>query len=111
MSPQTPRGDEAQADSQIQIAMRILEQALTKYRATSAKGKAVLRMIQAGVREFGRDEEHAQAILPAELKSALLDGGGAPPGGGGPPGAPGGGAGPAGPVAPGALPPGVPPAA
>lgn len=100
MSPQAAMGDEGSADSQIQIAMRILEEALPKYGHGSDKGRAVLKMIQAGTRAFGRGEDRANQILPAELKSALM---GAGPGGApGPPG--GGGPGGPGPTAPGGLP-------
>ena len=103
MSPQAPRGDEASADAKVQVAMRILEDALVKYRSNTEKGKAILKMITAGARTFGRGEDHAQQILPAELKSALLDNS-APPGAP-PPAPPGGGGaappGPGGPSAPG----------
>lgn len=90
--------------------MSILERALVKYSYKSTRGRALLKMLQAGAKEFGRTEESSQRILPAELKSALIGdqstgappASGAPPGGG-PPGAPPGGPPP---MAGGGLPPG-----
>lgn len=98
LTPQASRGDDAQAEAQVQVALRILETALVKMGSTTARGKAIMKGITALVKEFGRDEDRAQQILPAELKSAMLDNS-APPGS--PPPPPGGGGG--------ALPTGAPP--
>lgn len=100
MAPQAARGDQAHADTQIQVAIRTLEDAVSVYRSHTARGRAVMKAISALAKEFGRDEELSQRPMAAELKTALMDqspsaGGGAPP----PP--PGGGGG--------ALPPGGPP--
>ena len=84
----------------MQVALRIMEDALVAYRSSTTKGKAIMRAISALVKEFGGEEENAQRVMPAELKSALMDNA---PGPGAPPPHPGGGAGP------GALPTGAPP--
>lgn len=99
MSPQKPRGDQAQGKAKLQMAIRIMEDALPKLGSDSAEGKAVLKAITALVKVTGPDEERSQQILPAELKSALMDNPAAPPGGGGPP--PGGGGPPGGAPPPG----------
>lgn len=88
----------------MEVALRIMEDSLVAHRSNSPKGRAIMKAISALTKEFGRDEDAAQKVLPAELKSALMDqapgaapppGGGAPPTGGGalPPGGPPGGAG------------------
>lgn len=100
MAPQAPRGDQASADAKIQVALRILEDSLMAYRSTTPRGKSIMRALSALTREFGRDEDQAQRLVPAELKSALMDN---TAGAGSPPPPPGAGAGP------GALPPGGPP--
>ena len=101
MAPQAPRGDQASADSKMQVALRIMEDALVAYRSSTTKGKAIMRAISALVKEFGGEEENAQRVMPAELKSALMDNA---PGPGAPPPPPGGGG-----AGPGALPTGAPP--
>lgn len=113
MSPQAPLGDETQADAQVQVAVSILQRAYIKYPFKSSKARALMKILSEASREWGREEDASQRILPAELKSAMLSdqstppSAGAPPGGGGP-----GGGGPG--AAPGALPqgggaPGMPP--
>jgi hypothetical protein len=93
MTPQEPQGEQASADAGVQVAIRMLEHSLVAHGATSKKGKALTKAITSLAAEFGKDEDAAQAIMPAELKTALM----APPGGGGgaPEGAPGGGEEPA----------------
>lgn len=83
----------------MEVALRIMEDSLVAHRSNSPKGRAIMKAISALTKEFGRDEDAAQKVLPAELKSALMDQapGAAPPPGGGAP------------TAPGGLPPGGPP--
>ena len=99
MAPQAPRGDQASADSKVQVALRIMEDALVAYRSSTSKGRAIMRALSALVKEFGGEEDNAQRVMPAELKSALMDNS---PGAGAPPPPPGGGGA-------GALPTGTPP--
>jgi hypothetical protein len=99
MAPQAPRGDQASADAKVQVALRILEDGLVAYRSGTSKGRAIMRALSALTREFGGDEDNAQRVMPAELKSALMDNQPAPPSA--PPPAGGGGGG--------GLPPGQPP--
>lgn len=65
----------------------MLEQALVAHGSTTPKGKSLMSAIQALAKGFGKDEDQAQAIMPAELKSALMSspGGAPPPSPGGPP--------------------------
>lgn len=96
MTPQEPKGEEASADAGIAVARRILEHALLAYGSSSERGRACTEILTKIARHWGRTEEQAESIMPAELKSALMSPGGepgqaptaAPPGGG----APGGGA-------------------
>lgn len=103
LSPQQPLGDETQADAQVQVAVSILQRAYIKYPFKSSKAGTLMRVLGLVSKEWGREEDASQKILPAELKNAMLadqtpPGPGAPPAGGGGPG--GGGPG----AAPGALP-------
>lgn len=101
MAPQAARGDQASADSKIQVCIRTLEDAFGVYRSHTPEGRACMKAIQALTKQFGGTEETAQKPMAAEIKAALMDqggGAGAPPA---PPGGPG--------AAPGALPPGGPP--
>jgi hypothetical protein len=100
MAPQAARGDEAAADSKVQVAIRTLEDAVSIFRSHTTRGRAVLKALSALAKEFGPTEELAQKPMAAELKSALMDQSPAAGGGGGGP-PPGG--------APGGLPPGGPP--
>jgi hypothetical protein len=90
------------------MAMRLLEDAMLAYGASSSKGRETLRALAALVKGHGRDEDRAQAIMPAELKSALMANA-APPGAQSPPGQGPGGLMPGGPPGAGAQPPGAPP--
>lgn len=83
MTPQEPKGEQASADAGVQVAIRMLEHSLVAHGATSEKGKALTKCISTLARAFGKDEDQAQAIMPAELKSALMG----PPGEPGPVGA------------------------
>ena len=85
LTPQANRGDQASADAKVQMAMRLLEDAMLAYGASSSKGRETLRALAALVKGHGREEDRAQAIMPAELKSALMANA-APPGAQQPPG-------------------------
>ncbi len=95
LTPQKPKGQQAGASSQVNVARKLLEQALVAFGSDSEEGAAVLKAVHALAKGFARDEEQSQSLMPAELKSALLAGGGGP--GGPPPGAPPGGPPPGGP--------------
>jgi hypothetical protein len=85
MTPQQPKGEEASAHAKIQVAIRLLEEQLVALGSTSKSGKAVMKALHTLASEFGQSEDKAQAIMPAELKSALLapaGGEAGPPGGG-----------------------------
>jgi hypothetical protein len=94
MTPQEPKGDQAAADAEIQVAIRMLEHALVAHGSGTPKGKAIMHALSGLAKAFGKDEEHAQEIMPAELQTALMapggggDSGGAPAPGGAPGGAP-----------------------
>lgn len=104
MSPQAPLGDETQADAQVQVAVSILQRAYIKYPFKSSKARTLMKMLNDATKEWGREEESSQRILPAELKSAMLADQSTPPPAAPPPSA-GGGPGGGGPGAgPGALP-------
>lgn len=86
MTPQENKGEQASADAGVQVAIRMLEHSLVAHGSTSEKGKVLTRCLASLARAFGRDEDQAQSIMPAELKTALLAPAGEPgPGGGGQP--------------------------
>jgi hypothetical protein len=97
MTPQEPKGEQAQADSAVAVAIRLLENALVAYGSEHVKGAAILHVLPKLTKAFGKDEDKAKEIMPAELQTALMapgGGGEAEAGGGAPPGGapPGGGA-------------------
>lgn len=96
LTPEEPKGEQASADAGVMVALRMLERSLVAHGSHSAKGKAINKAITSLVTAFGKDEDNSMAIMPAEVKTALMapagDPGGGPqgPGGGGsmqPPGA------------------------
>jgi ATP-dependent Clp protease adapter protein ClpS len=78
MTPQEPKGEQASADAGVQVAIRMLEHSLVAHGATTDKGKALNRVIGILAKAFGKTEDEAQQIMPAELKSALMAPGGEP---------------------------------
>ena len=102
MTPQKPAGEQEKGRVKALLAVKMLEQSLSAFGATSKEGKSVLTAIHALAKQFGKQEGDTQDLLPAERKTLAAglpdqQGGAAPPGG--PPGAP-----------PGAgAPPGMPP--
>lgn len=75
-TPQQPKGEQASADASVQVALRMLERALVAHGAESEKGRAITRAIISITKAFGHDEDKAQSLLPAEVRSALLAPGG-----------------------------------
>lgn len=88
LTPQKPKGQQAGAGAQVNVARKLLEQSLVAFGSDSEEGKAVLKAIHALAKGFARDEEQSQSLMPAELKSALLAGGPQGPGPAPPQGAP-----------------------
>jgi hypothetical protein len=95
MTPQEPKGEQAQADSAVAVAIRLLENSLVAHGSGTPKGKAIMHSLGSLTKAFGKDEDKAHEIMPAELQTALMapggggDSGGAPgadAGGGAPPG-------------------------
>lgn len=79
LTPQKPKGQQAGASTQVNVARKLLEQSLVAFGSDSEEGKAVLKAIHALAKGFAREEEQSQSLMPAELKSALLAGPGAGP--------------------------------
>ena len=75
LTPQKPKGQQAGASSQVNVARKLLEQSLVSFGSDTEEGKSVLKAIHALAKGFARDEEASQSLMPAELKSALLAGG------------------------------------
>lgn len=71
MTPQEPKGEQASADAGVEVAMRMLEHSLVAHGSKSEKGRALLHMLSIGRKAF-KNDDNATAIMPAELKSALL---------------------------------------
>jgi hypothetical protein len=97
MTPQQPKGEQASAEAGIQVARRLLERALVAHGSHTPKGAAIMKALTGLAGAFGKDEDKSTAIMPSEIKSALMQPAGqpgpAPAGAGG--GAPGAGAEPA----------------
>lgn len=87
MTPQQPKGEQASADASVQVAIRMLEHSLVAHGSHSEKGKAIMTSLTHLAKAFGKDEDKAQEIMPAEVKTALMAPSG-PPGGGPQQGAP-----------------------
>lgn len=88
MTPQQAKGDQASADAGVQVALRLLERAMVAHGSDTPKGGAIMKCIHDLTKYFAHDEDRAQSIMPAELKSALMGGTGdagtaAAPGGAG----------------------------
>ena len=75
LTPQKPKGQQAGAAAQVNVARKLLEQSLVSFGSDSEEGAAVLKAIHALAKGFAKDEESSQALMPAELKSALMAGG------------------------------------
>jgi len=83
-TPQQPKGEQAKADSQVMVALRILEHALVAHGSHTPKGGAIQKAIAMLTKQFGQSEDQAQEIMPNELKTALMDNQSAPGAGSGP---------------------------
>jgi len=81
MTPQEPKGEQASADAQVAVARRMLEHALVAHGSHTPKGKCINKVLGMLAKDFGQTEDQAEAIMPAELKTALM----APAGEPGPP--------------------------
>lgn len=82
MTPQQPKGEQKSADAKVAMARRLLEESMVAHgQGDGVKGekyKAILKAITALVTGFGKSEDEAQSIMPAEMKTALLAPGGEP---------------------------------
>jgi hypothetical protein len=90
-TPQPAAGMKEQALVQIRLATKIFEKALPAVGYESEEGKAILDILQKCAKTFGKSEDKADELMPAELKQIMqsVAGGPKPPGGapgaGGPP--------------------------
>jgi hypothetical protein len=99
LTPQKAGGHAAGAKAAVMVAMKVMEQTLPQFGATTEEGKAVLTAIKSLAKAFGEEESKSKELMPAEIQQLLagLAGPGAPS------------AGMPGPKPPGAPPPGGPP--
>jgi len=92
MTPQKAGGHTAGAKAAVMVAMKVMEQSLPAFGATTEEGKAVLNAIKAIAKVFGEQESKDKELMPAEIQQLLsgLAGPGAPSAGqpGPPPGGP-----------------------
>ena len=112
-TPQPKEGVTQAAKVNVQMASKLLEQALSAFGSQTEEGKAILNSLRLLSKQFGEGSDKAKSLIPAELMQLMqeIPGAGAGPAGpkGAPPMPPGGGAGPG--AGPGAMPPVMPPAA
>jgi hypothetical protein len=83
MTPQKAAGQHASAKAKVMIAQKVLQGAMAEMDLNTPEGKGVLEILAKMAKVFGKSEEDAQQIMPAELMQALQPaaGPGAPPGG------------------------------
>jgi len=79
LTPQSNRGEQASGAATVQATVRMLEGILARFGPTSEEYRAVLDAIHALIKAFKRTEDRGQELLPAELRSRLMDSA-APPG-------------------------------
>jgi hypothetical protein len=72
MTPQKPKGEQASADSQVAVARRLLEHALVAHGSHTPKGQCINKILGMLAKDFGKTEDQAESIMPAELKTALM---------------------------------------
>lgn len=82
LTPQQPKGAQAGGDVVVQVALKLLTQALQGHAPTTPKGAVIMKAISSLTKEFAQGEDKAQELMPAELKAALSGPGGMPSGGG-----------------------------
>ena len=86
-TPQENEGEKMQAKSQVQMAIKLLEQAIAPLGSDSDEGQAVLDAIKKLGGKFGKDKEKSGSLVPSEIMNLVSS---LPKGAGGiqPPGAP-----------------------
>lgn len=103
LTPQPNAGEQEGAKVQITMALKILENSLSKFDSKMDEHKSILKAITNLAKIVGKTEEKSEQYMPAEIKAINqgLLGSGQPPKPPGPPGAPPPGAAP--PQPPGAM--------
>ena len=71
MTPQKAGGHTAGAKAAVMVAMKVLEQTLPAFGATTDEGKAVLAAIKAVAKAFGEQESKDKELMPAEIQQLL----------------------------------------
>ena len=56
MTPQEPKGEQAQADAAVQVSIRMLEHSLVAHGSGTPKGKAIMHALSGLTKAFGKDE-------------------------------------------------------
>jgi len=94
LTPQKPAGNQASGKAKVMVAQHILTLAMMDFGPASKDFDACLAALSTLKKEFGKNEEQSQKLMPAELMQALQSqaGPGAPPKPAAPPGAAPGGA-------------------
>lgn len=91
-TPQDNAGEKHAAMSQVQMAVKLLEQTISAFGSDSDEGKTVLDVLKKISGTFGQSQDKGRALIPSEimnLVSGMPQGaGGQPPGAGAPPGMP-----------------------
>ena len=91
-TPQDNAGEKHAAMSQVQMAVKLLEQTISAFGSDSDEGKTVLDVLKKISGTFGKSQDAGRALIPSEIMnmvSGMPQGaGGPPPGAGAPPGMP-----------------------
>jgi hypothetical protein len=95
MTPQKPKGSQAQAKVKVMVAMKALTLAASEMDPSSKEFQACIKASMDLAKVFGKNEEESQALMPAEVMQVMQGAagpgappkppGGAPPGGAPPP--------------------------
>lgn len=70
-TPQPNVGEQQQAMSQVQMAIKILEGALPALGATSKEGQVVLEALKKLGHEFSHGKEKQQGLIPSEIMNMV----------------------------------------
>jgi hypothetical protein len=82
LTPQANRGEQASALADVMMGLRLIQSAVSKFPFESKEAKAMMKILSTGASAFGRAEDNANAILPAEIGARLQSsaaGAGPPP--------------------------------
>jgi len=71
LTPEDKNGDQANAKVNVQMAMDLMQQALTAFGAESKEGKRILDVLTSLAQVFGETEGKTRELIPAEIMQMI----------------------------------------